>query len=55
MYIFLSVSKTHLEDLSIGRNGRFEVDVLSLADLKSMNYFSVGTADVKSMSYLSPI
>ena len=46
--------RSEVDELFLGRNGRCEVDVLSLADLKSMNYFSVGTADVKSMSYLMP-
>ena len=50
------IVRSEVDELFLGRNGRCEVDVLSLADLKSMNYyyFSVGTADVKSMSYLMP-
>ena len=50
--VFISC-RSEVDELFLGRNGRCEVDVLSLADLKSMNYFSVGTADVKSMSYLT--
>ena len=50
-YLTPSLGRSEVDELFPGLNGQFEVDVLFLADLKSMNYSSVGTADSKSMSY----